>query len=38
MHQQAWLKAGGNMLLSVALCLLGTCLGFLLSQSLRKTA
>ena len=38
MHQQAWLKAGGNMLLSVALCLLGTCLGFLLGQSLRKTA
>ena len=38
MHQQAWLKAGGNMLLSVALCLLGTWLGFLLGQSLRKTA
>lgn len=38
MHQQAWLKAGGNMLLSIALCLLGTCLGFLLGQSLRKTA
>ena len=38
MHQQAWLKAGGNMLLSVALCLLGTSLSFLLGQSLRKTA
>ena len=38
MQQQAWLKAGGNMLLSVALCLLGTWLGFLLGQSLRKTA
>ena len=38
MHQQAWLKAGENMLLSVTLCLLGTWLGFLLGQSLRKTA
>ena len=38
LEQQAWLKAGGNVVLSVALCLLGTWLGFLLGQSLRKTA
>jgi len=38
LEQQAWLKAGGNMFLSVVLCLLGTWLGFLLGQSLRKTA
>jgi len=38
LEQQAWLKAGGNILLSVALCLLGTWLGFLLGQSLRKAA
>ena len=38
LDQQAWLKAGGNILLSVALCLLGTWLGFLLGQSLRKAA
>ena len=37
MQQQAWLKAGGNMFLSVALCLFGTWLGFLIGQSLRKT-
>ena len=37
LEQQAWLKAGGNVVLSVALCLLGTWLGFLLGQSLRKT-
>ena len=38
LEQQAWMKAGGNVILSVALCLLGTWLGFLLGQSLRKTA
>jgi len=38
MQQQAWLKVGGNVALSVALCLVGTWLGFLLGQSLRKTA
>jgi CrcB protein len=38
LEQQAWLKAGGNMFLSVVLCLLGAWLGFLLGQSLRKTA
>ena len=37
MQQQAWLKVGGNVALSVALCLVGTWLGFLLGQSLRKT-
>jgi len=37
LEQQAWLKAGGNVVLLVALCLLGTWLGFLLGQSLRKT-
>ena len=38
LEQQAWLKVGGNVILSVVLCLLGTWLGFLLGQSLRKTA
>ena len=38
LEQQAWLKAGGNVMLSIVLCLLGTWLGFLLGQSLRKTA
>ena len=37
LEQQAWMKAGGNVILSVALCLLGTWLGFLLGQSLRRT-
>ncbi|HJN89714.1 MAG TPA: fluoride efflux transporter CrcB [Verrucomicrobiota bacterium] len=37
MQQQAWTKAGGYMLLSVALCLFGTWIGLLLGQALRKT-
>ena len=36
MQQQAWLKAGGNVVLSVAGCLLGTWLGFLLGQAVKK--
>ena len=38
MQQQAWLKAGGNVVLSVAGCLLGTWLGFLLGQAVKKSA
>ena len=36
MQQQAWFKAGGNVLLSVSGCLLGTWLGFLLGQAVKK--
>jgi len=38
MQQQALLKAGGNVVLSVAGCLLGTWLGFLLGQAVKKSA
>ena len=38
MQEQAWLKAGSNVALSVGGCLLGTWFGFLLGQSLKKTA
>ena len=38
LEQQAWLKAGSNMFLSVMLCLLGTWLGFFLGQNLKKVA
>ena len=38
MQQQAWLKAGGNLVLSVAVCLLGTWLGVLLGQAVKKSA
>ncbi len=36
-HQQAWLKAGGNVMLSVVGCLLGTWVGFFLGQSVKKS-
>lgn len=38
MQEQAWLKAGSNVALSVGGCLLGTWFGFLIGQSLKKTA
>lgn len=36
LEQHAWLKAGGNILLSMVLCLFGTWLGFMLGQTLKK--
>ena len=36
LEQHAWLKAGGNMFLSVGLCLLGAWLGFMLGQTIKK--
>ncbi len=36
LEQHAWLKAGGNMFLSMVLCLFGTWLGFMLGQTLKK--
>ena len=38
LQQHAWLKAGGNMLLSIVLCLFGTWLGFMIGQTLKKGA
>ena len=36
LEQHAWLKAGGNIFLSVALCLIGAWLGFMLGQTIKK--
>ncbi len=36
LQQQAWWKAGGNVVLSAGGCLLGTWLGFILGQSVKK--
>ena len=36
LEKHAWIKAGGNILLTVAFCLFGTWLGFLFGQALRK--
>jgi len=37
MREREWLYAGGNVLLSVALCLLATWLGFVLASALTST-
>ena len=37
LREREWLYAGGNVLLSVALCLLATALGFALGSSLTPT-
>jgi len=36
LEQHAWLKAGGNIFLSVVLCLIGAWLGFMLGQTIKK--
>jgi len=38
LRHQAWLKVGGNMVLSVAGCLFGTWLGFIIGQTVKKSA
>ncbi len=37
MEQHAWLKAGGNIFLSVSLCMFGTWLGFVLGRAFKNS-